>query len=203
MSKVENYYVMFRALQKHFTTKYDYFKYSGNCKVSKTYMKNNELTCFALMKRYDIESYKWLCISNLIKNPNIWLNNLLESGSEENYHNKIKDLSALSYNFKNDMHNIIQAGDFNSMLSPKSEELPVVYRMTRKGEIKLETLIILHKLLNIFQIWSKYYDDIVLCESLKIWTKYEKFVDIKKQSMYKDVIINMCSVDKFNNNKRG
>lgn len=186
-----DYYVMFVALQRHFRGSYDYFKYNGKIRISNATFNKNEYTCNKLKKKYSITEFKWLCISNLMKKPDIWITDLLNEQSEELYHTTRSNIFSLRYNFQTDLSTLSSYGNFNDVLNPIGGELPISYKLAKVGEIKLESLIILDRLVNIFEVWRKY-EDVISSQYLDCWKKYSKFIDIPDIVVYKKLVLSSC-----------
>lgn len=195
MKPIDNY-VMFVGIQRYFKGSYDYFKYNGKLKISNSAFKNNEYTCTKLNKKYSPEEFRFLCVSNIIKNPNIWITDLLGDNAEETYNKTKANIISLKYNFKTDLSTLSRYGHFNECLQPQDNQLPISYKLAKMGDIKIETLIILDRLVDLFQEWSKY-EDVISGQYLDTWRKYSRFIDIPDVIVYKQLILSSCNfVDK-------
>ena len=78
-------YRMYLALQRHFSTDYDYFEYNGKVKVSTdAYSKRNDLYAFEklthIIKKEDREDF---FVSHFLDNPKEWIRNMSKQKLDE------------------------------------------------------------------------------------------------------------------------
>lgn len=198
----ELYYSTFVGLSRHFKGQFDYIKYAGSVKYSKKHYLRNATVCGSLSRKFNnVSDFKWLCIANLQKNPDCWLHNLLSIEAKEIYQNKLKIIHGLSYTFEQDLKRALSYGDFDSLLKFIEDDFPVVYHLVRKNEINLESLIVLDRLLNLFDRWSDATDDLIFHQNLNGWNRYKVFIDLEDKIKYKKIIIKNSISQKEKNDK--
>lgn len=180
-------YRMYLALKQHFTRpEFDFFKYEGRVNVkAATYEKRNDYYFFeTLARKYDaIDIQEYLLASFVCaKNPGkVWIGDIKRNG-KENWLHWQKQMSAISYNFDKETSNIKNALErsecsFNDLFTTR-EGHPLLLRLFIRGDVSLETLMILDMILGFMLRWDdKLTDPLWTAVSLKI-KKYKPFVSI-------------------------
>lgn len=112
----EEVYSIFHALKLHFnSTNYDFHKFHGRIKaVLKPIDK--DYWCYQKLASYDNDTILGLCISNIIKNPKIYIRNLLSDESKEEFYfwqNRVKNkedilLLQMKYIIKNRFPDVLE-----------------------------------------------------------------------------------------------
>jgi hypothetical protein len=185
------YYETFVGIQRHFNTSYDYVKYHGKVKISEKYFKVNEYACKKLKMQFNKpEEFKWLCIANLLLKPKLWITELLDAKSHEIYYKRMSCVHSIEYNFKNDLDILLRYGTLNGVLQYESE--PIAYKLTKCNDIKLESIIILDKIFDLFNLWLKDNSNIIMNNYINTWKKYSKFIDINDLSRYNQITLQLC-----------
>jgi hypothetical protein len=139
-------YITYLALQRHFTTSYDYFKYNGKVKATPDSfeIRKDKFQFYKLSKKKDSKNY---ILANILeKDKNIWVGDLLTNESEYIYLQWQKKIQSLSYHFKQDIKKMND--DFDSNFKVVDGQHPPVLNMYLGGEISLEVLIILNDILD-------------------------------------------------------
>lgn len=183
-----NAYVFFIAIKKHFTDdKYDYIKYNGKIKASpQTFeTKKDKFFYYKLSKRKD---YKEFVISNLIKNPNVWIGDLMNDEKHEAIYNDwLKKQQSLSYVFRTDLSELDE--DFAQNLSVPEGQHPKLLKAYVQNRISLETLVILCDITNAFRNWDKHIKDTIVYPNInKLCVKYKPFLTYDKEKMKQIVV---------------
>jgi len=180
-------YRMYLALKQHFTRpEFDFFKYEGRVNVkAATYEKRNDFYFFeTLARKYDaIDIQEYLLASFICaENPGkVWIGDIKRNG-KDNWLHWQKQMSALSYNFDKETSNIRNAlerseSTFNDLFTCDGGH-PLLLRLFIRGEVSLETLMILDMILGFMLRWDgKLTDPLWTSVSLKI-KKYKPFVSI-------------------------
>lgn len=180
-------YRMYLALKQHFTRpEFDFFKYEGRVNVkAATYEKRNDYYFFeTLARKYDaIDIQEYLLASFICaENPGkVWIGDIKRNG-KDNWLHWQKQMSALSYNFEKETSNIRNALErsesaFNDLFTCDGGH-PLLLRLYIRGEVSLETLMILDMILGFMLRWDgKLTDPLWTSVSLKI-KKYKPFVSI-------------------------
>jgi hypothetical protein len=175
-------YSYYMAMKRHFTSSYDFVKYGGKMKLSVDSFENrkDKFFFYKLAKRKDSKNF---VLANLIKNPDIWIGNLIDSeDANACYLEWSKRQQSLSYIFKNDLEELDD--DFNQNFVVEGGQYPNVLRLYNSKKISIETLVILDDLTNCFKYWDKTINDTIVYPSInKVVKKYKPFVDYEKSKM--------------------
>ena len=175
-------YKVYLAVRNHFTTTYDYFKYSGKVNVKEeSFLKRRDKFFFSKLERkYNKQQLRDLFVSNFADGEDFWIGNVLTLKSEKVYIEWKKRQDSLSYILENDFkflkdyydeRNI----DFNSLFVMEDGH-PILLKCILRNDIYVETMIIIDRVLNYSRKWSKVVDDPVWTEFKKRMDKYSPFV---------------------------
>jgi len=175
-------YKVYLAVRNHFTTTYDYFKYSGKVNVKEeSFLKRRDKFFFSKLERkYNKQQLRDLFVSNFADGEDFWIGNVLTLKSEKVYIEWKKRQDSLSYILENDFkflkdyydeRNI----DFNSLFVMEDGH-PILLKCILRNDIYVETMIIIDRVLNYSRKWSKVLDDPVWTEFKKRMDKYSPFV---------------------------
>jgi len=174
------YYKIWNAISSHFNkSSYDYFKYNGIIKVSKSSYESRRDRYFfeKASKKYNSEEFKKLLVASLSDTyiESNWIGQLLSAKNEIIFKKWKKRIESLTYNFKEEINKIIDAeSDFDSLFAFKDGKHPLLFRLYSRKKVSLETLVILDQLVNYTLLWEKK-DDIVINDIVYIIKKYSPF----------------------------
>ena len=185
-------YKQYLSLKNHFTKdKYDYHKYCGKSRATvQSFYKRKDRFWFEKVsrKKTDQEMIDFF-VSNFITctDPNkLWIGEMIREG-EGRYTEWKKRTQSLSYLFKEEAQSIFVDNDFDSMFSVKGSSHPQILKEYLKGNISIETLVILNRILGFEKEFNKKLDDPVWeSVSMRI-KKYSPFLNIDVQH-YKKVL---------------
>ena len=189
-------YQTYLSFKNHFTReKYDYFKYAGKTNASITsFNKRRDRYFFEKMSRQksDIEIKEYFLSNFITEDPSkIWIKEIIQNG-EGRYTDWKKKSQSLSYVFSEETSSIFTKKNFDSVFST-SKGHPVILKKYLGGEISIETLVILEKILGFRKRFDvKLQDPVWLSVSL-ILKKYEPFLNIdvsKYKEMLKRIVTN-------------
>ena len=189
-------YQTYLSFKNHFTKeKYDYFKYSGKTNASITsFNKRRDRYFFEKMSRQksDIEIKEYFLSNFITEDPSkIWIKEIIQNG-EVRYTDWKKKSQSLSYLFAEEITSVFENKKFDDMFST-SKGHPVILKKYLGGEISIETLVILEKILGFRKRFDvKLQDPVWLSVSL-ILKKYEPFLNIdvsKYKAMLKRIVTN-------------
>jgi len=185
-------YKVYIALKSHFTTKYyDYFKYNGRTRASRsTFEKRADKYYFhKLSKRKDIVDF---LVSNFVYNGDDWVGNLVQNNeSEKCYRTLLRTRESLSYIFSEDLDKLKE--DFDSNFTVEDGQHPYLLKLYLRKDICIETLIILDDLVGCFKKWNKKIDENVLWPQLYLkCRKYKQFFEYDRSKL-KQVVLNKFS----------
>ena len=182
-------YKTFTALKNHFSlTSYDYHKYNGKVNVTpESFKRRHDWYQFRkLSKKPDLVGY---IIANLLDNPSRWVGDIVaDPNSDQRYMRWKKTQQSPMYTFEQDLNKVkgkIEA----ALVVPKDDDYPQVIKMYRRGEIKLETLVILGDLTGCFSHWTqKISEDIIFPTINRTYEKYRSFLKYDKEKATKIVL---------------
>ncbi len=180
-------YALFHALKLHFTSKYDYVKYSGKTNVSKDQfmLRKDKFQFYKLSRKYKREELFGFFVANMLVNPKIWVGDLLSEDAESEYKVWQKTQQSLSYVFEQDIQRVLDmVNNPEELLKVVDGQYPLLYNLYMQGKIAKETLIILNEILNFLPMWvKKVDDDLIFPEFVKSCEKYKPFLNFDKQKM--------------------
>ena len=184
-------YRTFLAMKQHFSNqKFDFFQYDGKVRANETtYQQRNDFYFFETLARklsaVEVKEYLLASFVNCSDPKKLWIGDIKRNGKE--YWTKWqKQNTSLRYNVEQDLNNILLYKEktglsFNDLFSSKRGHPPVL-RMYIKGDISLETLVILDMVLKFIPRWDRDMDDPLWNPlSLKI-KKYKPFLSIPVKS---------------------
>jgi hypothetical protein len=179
-------YVKYLALKKHFTTDgYDYHKYNGKVRASMdSFRSRNDAFFFAKLAAKD--DYVNRILSNMLKKPNIWVRDILESEGDNVYIEWKRKQESLSYTFKSELK--LLDLNYQTNFISRDGQHPIIMTMYLRKEISLETFTLLTHYANIFAYWDKILvDKIVSRDIIRMARKYKPFLAIDDKK-FKDIV---------------
>jgi hypothetical protein len=179
-------YVKYLALKKHFTTDgYDYHKYNGKVRASMdAFRSRNDAFFFAKLAAKD--DYVNRILSNMLKKPNIWVRDILESEGDNVYIEWKRKQESLSYTFKSELK--LLDPNYQTNFISRDGQHPIIMTMFLRKEISLETFTLLTHYANIFAYWDKILvDKIVSRDIIRMARKYKPFLAIDDKK-FKDIV---------------
>jgi len=179
-------YVKYLALKKHFTTDgYDYHKYNGKVRASMdSFRSRNDAFFFAKLAAKD--DYVNRILSNMLKKPNIWVRDILESEGDNVYIEWKRKQESLSYTFKSELK--LLDPNYQTNFISRDGQHPIIMTMYLRKEISLETFTLLTHYANIFAYWDKILvDKIVSRDIIRMARKYKPFLAIDDKK-FKDIV---------------
>ena len=195
---LEKYFRLYYAIRLHFTTNYDFFKYRGKTrKFGNLDSKRGKNFIFRLEKKYGNEFANFLvCMFASIKKEDVRLECLITCENEKIYDKWKTRMQSLPYHFEQDL-NFLKELDapFNDLFKcsvirngVKSKSHPLILKHYIKGDVNLETLIIIDIVLGYFNHWDSVMGDDFLWKELHFKIKkYKPFLSISKDR-YKEIL---------------
>ena len=184
-------YKQYLSLKNHFTKeKYDYHKYCGKSRATvQSFYKRKDRFWFEKLARNksDQEVIEFF-ISNFITctDPSkLWIGEMIREG-EGRYVAWKKRNQSLSYIFKEEIESILANHDLDSIFARKDGH-PIVLRKYLGGDISIETMVILDKILEYRQEFDKKLQDPVWETVSMRMKKYSPFLHIEV-SRYKKIL---------------
>lgn len=197
MSEVGGYeaFAMYHALKLHFTGTYDYVKYNGKVNINKDQfaLRKDKFTYYKLSRKYKHDELFGFYVANLLKNPKVWVGELLTEDAHSEYTLWLKVQQSLSYIFEQDLNHLFDLVDKpDDLLKVVDGQYPLLYNNYLQDTIYLETVIILDDVLNFLPMWEKKIDDDIVfpdflfkCKKYKPFLHYDK---VKFKNLLKDKI---------------
>jgi len=184
-------YKTYVAMKQHFTKdKYDYFKYGGKSRASATSFKSRKDRYFfeRMSRKKSDEQIVQYFISNFISTEDpskVWIGEIIQNG-ETNFQNWQKRNQSLAYVFGDEVERVFKKGSFDSYFDSSGQH-PKILKEYLKGNVSIETLVILDRLLGFVKRFDKkLLDPIWGAVSMKI-KKYGPFLNID-ESRYKKIL---------------
>ena len=175
-------YKTYVAMKQHFTKdKYDYFKYGGKSRASATSFKGRKDRYFfeRMSRKKSDEQIVQYFISNFVSTEDpskVWIGEIIQNG-ETNFQNWQKRNQSLAYVFGDEVERVFKGGSFDSYFHTSGQH-PKILKEYLKGNISIETLVILDKVLGYVERFDKkILDPIWGSVSMKI-KKYGPFLNI-------------------------
>lgn len=178
-------YIEYLALKRHFTNDtYDYHKYSG--KVSASYnsfqTRNDAFYFYKLSKLPEVKN---LLLSNLVKNPSIYIRDLCDDTAETVYLDWKKRIDGLSYHLSSDLNKLKEDYKSNFVI-PIDGQHPHLMSLFLQKQISLETFAILTNISNTLEYWSKeIVDKTISPELIRKSKKYYPFLEFDRKKIQK------------------
>ena len=177
-----NEYKLYLAVKNHFTTNYDFFKYSGKVNAKEdSFLKRRDKFFFAkLQRKYNNDQLRDLFVSNFADGEDFWIGNVLTQKAESVYTEWKARQMKLSYILEQDLKFLLDYYnernlDFNSLFVMENGH-PILLQCVLRNDIYVETMIIIDRVLNYSRRWNKVLDDPVWTEFKKRMDKYSPFV---------------------------
>lgn len=178
----------YQAIKLHFTTdSYCYFKYNGHVATKpEGFEKRKDKYMFhRLARMLKDDEVKGFFVSNFLMKQKAWTQDFLEPEAMEIYRAWRKKYESLSYIFDQDITKIVdklneQDLGINSLFTPPQDgSYPLVWTMMNQNEINFETVVILHGMTGILDLWDKKYSsDYIYEKTSKLIRKYEPFLGL-------------------------
>lgn len=134
-------YKLYLALQRHFSTNYDFFMYNGKVNAStEAYMKRNDAYAFEKLSKIVLEEDLIdFFVCHFLKNPKEWIRNMNKPNMEK-YKAEIKNFPS---KFREDLE-LISSYSLPGLMKVEND-IPEIHKMAIAGKISLETLIAIDK----------------------------------------------------------
>ena len=175
-------YQTYLSMKSHFTNpKYDFFKYGGKSRATvSSFNKRKDKYWFEKTSRkYSDQEILDFLLSNFItaNNPqNLWIGEIINSG-ERNYSEWMRRQQSLTYLFKEQLEELLSEKKLDEVFDC-SKGHPLILKKYLGGDLSLETLIILEKVLSFVKNFDKTIKDPIWeTVSLKV-KKYIPFINI-------------------------
>jgi len=190
-------YRTYLSLKNHFTKdSYDYHKYCGKSRVTvQSFYKRKDRFWFEKVTRQksDSEVVEFF-VANFVScsDPErLWIGEIIKEG-ETNYTQWKKKIQSLAYTFKSEMENVFSTKKFDDMFYITNSKHPLLFKEHLQGNLSIESMIILDKILGYKNQFDKKMNDPVWnLTSMKI-KKYSSFLNIdvfRYKRILKEVVL--------------
>ena len=175
-------YKSYLSLKNHFTKeKYDYHKYCGKSRatVQSFYKRKDRFWFEKLARNKDDKEVVEFFVSNFITctDPSkLWIGEMIREG-EGRYTAWKKRNQSLSYVFKEELEYILANQNLDTVFAKKNGH-PIILKKYLGGEISIETMVILDKILDFRKNFDAKLDDPVWQTVSLRMKKYSPFLNI-------------------------
>lgn len=194
-------YRMYLAMKQHFSNpKFDFFQYNGQVNAKeKTYQERNDFWFFeTIAKRLSSEQVQELLLASFIQSDDptkVWIGDIKRDGKNRWLAHQ-KQTQSMSYVVEQDLSTMAdymetQGHTFNDLFAPLGTH-PALLKLYIKGDVSLETMVVMDICLGYTKLWDKkMYDPLWEALSLKI-KKYKSFLSINSDK-YKKMMMEKFS----------
>lgn len=173
-------YIDYLALKRHFETDgYDYHKYNGKVRASIDSFRTRS-DAFFFQKLSKEEHFHEKLLANIVKNPKVWIRDILDEQGEQTYLDWKKKIESITYSFQQDLSKIDE--DYKSNYVVRNGQHPRLMTLYLQRKISLETLTILFHISKVSSYWEKeIVDKFVARDIIRLLRKYYPFLDIDEK----------------------
>lgn len=177
-------YVMYLAIQSHFTRKYDYFKYNGQVNAGKNAfdVRKDKYFFQLLAKNVQPNEMEMYIVSNFLEKDNPWIGDITTNAGKEYYlkHKKIQE--SLTYHYKETLDKLFSTSSFSDLFVCHDRQLSGIINKYQKNEISVESFSILCDVMNLYNIFdSKIEDDYIWPKIKTKAVKYFPFLKLDRK----------------------
>lgn len=178
-------YIMYLALQRHFSTNYDYFLYNGKVKASiDTYSNRNDVFSFEklskIIRKEDREDF---FVAHFLDNPKEWIRNMSKQ--------KLDEYKAIYKNFpikfEQDMQ-FIKMNIPSKMIACDANTIPSIHKNVISKNLSIESIIVLDM---IFPFIDKHQEEVKVPF---VWPDYISKINNYKPFVKKKIHKNFINI---------
>ena len=182
-------YLLFLAIRTHFdSVRYDFFQMNGKLNAGKqSYEKRQDKSIFVkFAKEYNTTDLRDFYIANILDDRH-YIAEFMDDRAKDAYNNYKRRRQSLSYICANDMGRVFDQG-LREPFIVSHRTYPSIVLLFLRGEISLETMVILDDFLGYTNKFDKFYqDDVIWPKISKKISKYRPFLKYDKDKM-KDIL---------------
>lgn len=178
-------YKLYLALQRHFSTNYDFFKYHGKVNVSTdAYSKRNDMFSFEKLTKIVLkEDLQDFFVAHFLENPKCWIRNMSKAKMEQ-HRAKVKNFST---KFREDLE-YLSTYHLPDLIKVEND-IPQIHKLVIDGTINIETLIAMD---HFYPFIDKHAEKVkvsfVWPDYLQKLVKYRPFFTITLTELHKDIM---------------
>ena len=175
-------YREYLALKNHFTKdSYDYFKYNKKVRatVQSFYKRKDRMWFEKISRQKSDQEVVDFFVANFVSCPDpetLWIGEMIKDG-EGRYQNWQKKIQSLSYFFKEESKVLFEENKFQDVFKC-SKGHPVLLKKYLRGQLSLETLVLLDKIFGYSKNFDKKFQDPVWETVSRRIKKYNPFLNI-------------------------
>lgn len=184
-------FALYNALKIHFSSdSYDFFKYNGKTNVSKQSFttRKDKYSFYKLSRKYSLEDLRDFYIANFLCGDVSWVGEMTGPDGEQNYKEWQKRNQRLTYQFEQDIIFLFESS--GDCLHVDNGNHPYLLTMLMRGEVMIETVVILNDLMGFLPMWKKkIVDDIIWptwCQRIEKYTPFVRYDKVKFKSIVKE-----------------
>lgn len=184
-------FALYNALKIHFSSdSYDFFKYNGKTNVSKQSFttRKDKYSFYKLSRKYSLEDLRDFYIANFLCGDVSWVGEMTGPDGEQNYKEWQKRNQRLTYQFEQDIIFLFESS--GDCLHVDNGNHPYLLTMLMRGEVMIETVVILNDLMGFLPMWKKkIVDDIIWptwCQRIEKYAPFVRYDKVKFKSIVKE-----------------
>ena len=176
-------YKTYLALKNHFTqANYDYHKYCGKVRATlNSFYKRKDRFWFEKLSRQKSEKQIIdFFVSNFVTSgdpQSLWIGDIIRDG-EKTYNSWNNRIESLSYFFKTEVESVISIKHFDEIFQVHGTSHPLLLKEHLQGNLSLETMVILDRILGYKVDFDKKLKDPVWQLVSQNMNKYSSFLNI-------------------------
>jgi T4 gene Gp59 loader of gp41 DNA helicase len=178
----------YQAIKLHFNSpSYCYFKYNGHVATKEAgFEKRKDKYSFhrlaRTLKDHEVVGF---FLATFLDNPKAYTEAFLEPEAKERYLAWQTKMNTLTFLFDRDIGRIVveldkyDMGIASMFRIPNNGSYPVVWELMNQHEIEFETVVILHGITGMLDLWDNHYkSDYIYEKTSKLIRKYEPFLGL-------------------------
>jgi hypothetical protein len=183
-------YQRYQALKLHFTSDYDFIKYSGKIKkISEaSFLKRKDQYLFRKIERkYSDNELTNFFVANFVSSAGVrWVGDMSGPESEKVYVAWLKRMETFSYQLKEELNKIVDEVDDPKSLLKTTGEHPQLIKLYMGNKVSAETVIAFDIAFNVLDAWNKVIGDTIIWpEVYRQLKKYRPFVRVDPDNIKK------------------
>lgn len=178
-------YKDYLAIKRHFTTKYDYFKYNGKINASREKFETRR-DAYQFQRLSRKKNYKDLILANVVIKPKLWVGELFDDSAEQIYFDWKKRTDSITHHVQDSLSKLDD--NFKANFVVRDGQYPHIIDLYMRKELSLETVTIMTALTNSSSYWRKnVVDKVVFPDIVEKLDKYNPFLVYSQEKLKKVV----------------
>lgn len=178
-------YKDYLAIKRHFTTKYDYFKYNGKINASREKFETRR-DAYQFQRLSRKKNYKDLILANVVIKPKLWVGEFFDDSAEQIYFDWKKRTDSITHHVQDSLSKLDD--NFKANFVVRDGQYPHIIDLYMRKELSLETVTIMTALTNSSSYWRKnVVDKVVFPDIVEKLDKYNPFLVYSQEKLKKVV----------------